>query len=54
MLSPSFKATLTAFALLMSVSAVTAQRQVEKLGRGIVALRTSSTQVYLSWRLARQ
>jgi fibronectin-binding autotransporter adhesin len=28
-----------------------AQRQMEKLGRGVVALRTSSTQVYVGWRL---
>ncbi|NGO40451.1 hypothetical protein G4L39_13770 [Limisphaera ngatamarikiensis] len=28
-----------------------AQRQMEPLGRGLVALRISSTQVYVSWRL---
>ncbi len=28
-----------------------AQRQTEKLGRGVVVLRTSSTQTYISWRL---
>jgi autotransporter-associated beta strand protein len=28
-----------------------AQRQMEKLGRGMIALRTSSTQVYVGWRL---
>lgn len=30
---------------------VLAQRQTEKLGRGVVALRISSTQTYISWRL---
>ena len=48
----ALKNALTAmFALLMSVPSATAQRQIENLGRGIIALRTSSTQVYLSWRL---
>src|SRR5512134_610839 len=28
-----------------------AQRQMEHLGRGLMALRSSSTQVYLGWRL---
>ena len=28
-----------------------AQRQMEHLGRGIVVLRTSSTQTYIGWRL---
>jgi autotransporter-associated beta strand protein len=28
-----------------------AQRQMEKLGRGIIALKSSSTQVYVGWRL---
>ena len=28
-----------------------AQRQMEHLGRGIVVLRTSSTQTYVGWRL---
>lgn len=28
-----------------------AQRQMENLNRGVVAVRTSSSQVYISWRL---
>jgi fibronectin-binding autotransporter adhesin len=36
-------------ALLMP--AAHAQRQMEKLNRGLIAMRKSSTQVYLSWRL---
>ena len=28
-----------------------AQRQMEALGRGVVAMRTSSTQVYVGWRM---
>ena len=28
-----------------------AQRQMEKLGRGVIAVRSSSTQVYVGWRL---
>jgi autotransporter-associated beta strand protein len=31
--------------------ALHAQRQMEPLGRGVVAMRTSSTQVYVGWRL---
>ncbi len=42
-------------ALLLSLAfsplAAHAQRQMEKLGRGVVAIRTSSTQVYVGWRL---
>lgn len=30
---------------------VSAQRQMENLGRGIVAIRTSSNQVFISWRM---
>ena len=31
--------------------AANAQRQMEKLGRGLIVLRTSSTQTYIGWRL---
>ncbi len=40
--------------LLLAVGAASplhAQRQMEALGRGVVAMRTSSTQVYVGWRL---
>lgn len=30
---------------------VQAQKQMEKLGRGVVAMRTGSSQVYVGWRL---
>src|ERR1017187_9288040 len=30
---------------------VSAQRQMEKLGRGVVAIHNSAAQVYVSWRL---
>ena len=33
------------------VAPLRAQRQMEALGRGVVAMRTSSTQVYIGWRL---
>ncbi len=38
-------------ALLLGAAPARAQRQMEKLGRGLIALRTSSTQIYLGWRL---
>ena len=38
-------------AVLMGATALHAQRQMEPLGRGVVAMRTSSTQVYVGWRL---
>ncbi|WP_187263849.1 rhamnogalacturonan lyase family protein [Pontibacter beigongshangensis] len=37
--------------LLLTVTAVQAQRQMENLGRGVVAVRTSPSQVFISWRL---
>ena len=37
--------------LLSTITPVFAQRQMEKLGRGMIALRTSTTQVYIGWRL---
>ncbi|MGC3990468.1 MAG: autotransporter-associated beta strand repeat-containing protein [Chthoniobacteraceae bacterium] len=36
--------------LLLSLSAP-AQRQMERLGRGIIAIKSSSTQIYVGWRL---
>ncbi|MCW1924980.1 autotransporter-associated beta strand repeat-containing protein [Luteolibacter arcticus] len=35
----------------LCLDTVLAQRQMESLGRGLVALRSSSTQVYVGWRL---
>lgn len=46
------KITLICFVLLFSSNfSVFAQRQMEKLDRGLVAVRTSSSSVFLSWRL---
>jgi autotransporter-associated beta strand protein len=39
------------FSLLLSVGNLFAQRQMEKLNRGLVAIRTSTTSVFLSWRV---
>ncbi|MFT3992390.1 MAG: autotransporter-associated beta strand repeat-containing protein [Luteolibacter sp.] len=36
---------------LLPAGGVFAQRQMEKLGRGLVVLRTSTTQTYIGWRL---
>ncbi len=37
--------------VVVATTAAYAQRQMEKLGRGVVAIRASSTQVYVGWRL---
>ncbi len=37
--------------LVLSSNVSLGQRQMERLGRGVVVLRTSSTQVYVGWRL---
>jgi len=42
---------LLAGALFLIAPGANAQRQMEKLGRGVVAIRTSSTAVYVSWRM---
>ena len=42
---------LLAGALFLSSPVANAQRQMEKLGRGVVAIRTSSTAVYVGWRM---
>src|SRR5689334_5884113 len=42
---------LVCLALVLAGPAAFAQRQMEKLGRGVVAMRTSSTQVYVGWRM---
>ena len=50
----SLRAFLALLAIAFVVSApapLKAQRLMENLGRGVVAVRTSSTQVFLSWRL---
>jgi rhamnogalacturonan endolyase len=39
------------FVLLLTVTSLYAQRQMEKLDRGVVAVRTSSSQVFVSWRV---
>ncbi len=50
---PNFAVRLVwAVALVLLVTfSVNAQRQMEKLGRGVVAIHNNSSQVYLSWRL---
>jgi len=46
------KPSLTAiFLLLISMAVAQAQRRFETLGRGVVALRASTSQVYVGWRL---
>lgn len=42
---------ITFAAALLLVTEVNAQRQMEKLGRGVVAVRQSDGQVYVGWRL---
>ena len=37
--------------IVVAAPSARAQRQMEKLGRGVVAMRTTSTQVYIGWRL---
>lgn len=49
MKNPVFKPLLLVSALCLGTA--TAQRQMESLGRGLVAVRASSTQVYVGWRL---
>ena len=39
------------FAALLALAPLHAQRQMEKLGRGIVAIRSSEKDVYIGWRL---
>ncbi len=38
-------------AVLFSATTASAQRQMERLGRGMIALRNTTTQVYVGWRL---
>ena len=42
---------LTALAIFLMAAGANAQRQMEKLGRGVIALRTDTTNVYVGWRL---
>src|SRR5262245_55273378 len=42
---------LTIGMLFLFVESATAQRMMENLGRGVVAVRRNSTQVYIGWRL---
>ncbi|MES2848264.1 MAG: rhamnogalacturonan lyase [Bacteroidota bacterium] len=46
-----FTSIIIIFFLLLSFVQVKAQRQMEYLNRGVVAVRTSASQVYVSWRL---
>jgi len=39
------------FCLVLPVGSLLGQRQMEKLNRGLVAIRTSTSSVYLSWRV---
>ncbi|GAA5125814.1 autotransporter-associated beta strand repeat-containing protein [Luteolibacter yonseiensis] len=45
------KSTIACVTALFFTNPASAQRQMERLGRGIVAVRTNSTQVYIGWRL---
>ena len=38
-------------AVLLIATGANAQRQMEKLGRGVVAVRTNSTTAYIGWRM---
>lgn len=51
MISRQFGAVIGFAAVMLSAEHASAQRQMENLNRGLVAIRKSSTQVYLSWRL---
>lgn len=51
MISRQFGAVIGFAAVMLSAEHASAQRQMENLNRGLVAVRKSSTQVYLSWRL---
>lgn len=46
-----FRPLLTCALALLACGSAMAQRQMENLNRGIVAMRKNSTQVYVSWRL---
>jgi rhamnogalacturonan endolyase len=45
------KATYLSIFLLLSTTIVSAQKQMEDLGRGVVALRQSTDSVFISWRI---
>ena len=47
----NLKSAVLALALLTIAFASPAQRQMETLGRGVTAMRTSSTAAYVGWRL---
>ncbi|HEX6427471.1 MAG TPA: hypothetical protein VF008_07280, partial [Niastella sp.] len=52
-LSTTFNSCTFTLLLLLSIAPgrLTAQKQMERLNRGVVAVRTSSSQVYVGWRL---
>ena len=47
------RSSLLSFLLLLFLvpGRLTAQKQMERLNRGVVAVRTSTSQVYIGWRL---
>jgi autotransporter-associated beta strand protein len=47
----SFKSSVIATALLLAAPALHAQRQLEALDRGVIALRPTSGEAFISWRL---
>ena len=49
--APKLRFLILLFAFLIALPAAHAQRQLENLGRGVVAVRTSATQTYIGWRL---
>ncbi|MEX1115249.1 MAG: autotransporter-associated beta strand repeat-containing protein [Akkermansiaceae bacterium] len=51
MKNPSLKALLAVFFALLGCGTGLAQRQMENLNRGVVAVKKSTTQIYVSWRL---
>ena len=51
MMTLTRKLTLAVLFVLAATGHLHAQRQMETLGRGVVAMRTSSTQIYIGWRL---
>jgi hypothetical protein len=46
-----FRSAFAFLAILLLLNTASAQRQMERLGRGMIAVRANSTQVYVGWRL---
>lgn len=51
MIRPFAKIFFVGLAVLLGAHDALAQRQMERLGRGVIAIKSSSTQVYVGWRL---